>query len=48
MLGLSLAYFFSNQQFTTWGMRADCGNYVVATYKTTKLHNKQKEKEKLN
>ena len=25
-------------------MRADCGSYVVTTYKTTRLHNTKKRK----
>jgi len=39
-------HFFLDQQFITWGMRAGCGSYFVATYKTSKLYKKGNKKEK--
>jgi len=40
---LIVSLFFLNQQLITWGMKADCGSYVVTTYKTTELHEKGNE-----
>ena len=40
------SFFFLNQQFITRSTRADRGSYFVTTYKTTKLHEGEKEKRK--
>ena len=38
-----LLNFFLNQQFITWGTRADRGSYIVTTYMTTNLHDTKKQ-----
>jgi len=39
-------FFKKNQQFITWGVRADRGSYFITTYKTNRLHDGRKGKGK--
>ena len=39
-------FFFLNQQFITWDMRADHGSYFVTMYKKSKLYESKNRKER--
>jgi len=41
---ISLAFFFLNQKFITWGVRADYGSYFVTTYIKTQTTWREREK----
>ena len=51
MCDITLTLFFNlNQQFITWGIRADCGSYFITIYRIDKttwyIRQKKKEREK--